>query len=311
VSNTVLVASLFPNPFLHASKRAALLAVGFNCRKIEFLSVIKSGEKRNSPPPISSRQSEEDMDSLARSMVEVKTESAAATILYGMCSSARFDFGGLHESACKRANEIAPTLIVIGWQSHPWWPVLHNFNLIHGISRSSLKPVLLVRREPRKSYSHAVFLWDESSALPDMLEVMARLLPYARITIVHAYHLPGEGQMRTAGVRNGAIDMVRDGVEDDIRQGYARILEESGIDRSRFSLTLLPKPAGVSVAHYVETTGADLLILSDRRRWLVDEWCWQSRTRDLMSKTSADILMLDLPRKRIGPRLPERGPTTD
>ena len=191
MSNTVLVASLFPNPFLHASKRAALLAVGFNCRKIEFLSVIKSGEKRNSPPPISSRQSEEDMDSLARSMVEVKTESAAATILYGMCSSARFDFGGLHESACKRANEIAPTLIVIGWQSHPWWPVLHNFNLIHGISRSSLKPVLLVRREPRKSYSHAVFLWDESSALPDMLEVMARLLPYARITIVHAYHLPG------------------------------------------------------------------------------------------------------------------------
>jgi len=292
MTNTILVASLFPNPFSHVSQRAAMLAARLNWRHLEYLSVIRPDAAGRPAMLAQGRQSVDSIKALSHSMTDVKTASAAASLLYGLRCSASFDYGGLHEASCRRAGEVSPALIAIAWQSHPWWPVLHNVGLMRDIARHSMKPVLLVRQAPRQCYAHAVYPCDFSSESVATLSRAIRLMPYTRITVLHAYKVPGEGQMRAAGVKNGAIEHYREGVERDARHAYARMLEELKLDASRLSLALMPKRPHSSCDSYVNAVGADLIILSDSGGWRVDEWCRQSRMRGLVAHTSSDILMV-------------------
>jgi hypothetical protein len=175
--------------------------------------------------------------------------------------------------------------------------VLHNFNLMRDLSRSCLCPTLLVRQQAQRPYRHAVFASDFSCESLETLKVAARLLPGVRITIVHTYKVPGEGHMRTAGVRNDAIDACRQTLEREVKTAYARTLEELKPQSSKLTLALLPRPTGLSLTNYVNAVGADLVILSGGQRWLVDEWCRQSRARDLIGKTASDLLMITTTRR--------------
>lgn len=280
MSNTILVASLCPNSFSRASRRAAMLATGLNCRNIDYLAVMKPDEKG------------ENIRTLCHHVDDVKAASASASILFGMCCSARFEVGSLSEAACKRAGGLSPALIALAWQCHPWWPVLHNFGLLRDLSRRTGKPVLLVRQAPTQPYSHAVYPCDFSLASIAALALAIRLMPYVRITVLHAFTLPGEGQMRSVGVRNSAIEHCRERLEREARDAYARVLDTLKPHAARLSLALLPKQPEKACEHYVNDVGADLIILSDSRRWLVDEWCWQSGMRDLVGGTSSDVLMI-------------------
>jgi hypothetical protein len=289
VPNPILVVSLYPNPVAQAAQRAAMLAQALDCRTVEFLSVMSQ--------PAPSEGGEARHVSLARCMNDVKTASAAALLGFGMRCSAGFEFGGLVESSLRRASQAAPGLIAMAWQAHPWWPVLHNFNLMRELSRGSMCPTLLVRQPPRRPYAHAVFASDFSCGSLATLKAAARLLPGARITIVHTYQVPGEGHMRAAGVRNDAIDACRRSLEREVKAAYARTAEELAPDGARLTLAMLPRPTGLSVTNYVNAVGADLVILSGSQRWLVDEWCWQARARDLIGKTASDLLMITTKRR--------------
>lgn len=282
MSNTILVASLCPNSLSHASRRAAMLATGLNCRNIEYLAVMKPDEQG------------EHIRALSGHVDDVKAASATASILFGMCCSARFEVGKLSEAACKRAGGLSPALIVLAWQCHPWWPVLHNFGLLRDLSRHTGQPVLLVRQAPTQPYSHAVYPCDFSSASIAALALAIRLMPYMRITVLHAFTLPGEGHMRSVGVKNSAIEHCRERLERDARNAYARVLAALEPHAARLSLALLPKQSEKAFGHYVNAVGADLIILSDSQRWLVDEWCWQSGMRDLVGETSSDVLMINV-----------------
>lgn len=288
MSTPILLASLYPNPLAHAAQRAAMLAQALNSRSMEFLSVI---------PPAEQESGDLKHVSLARCMNDVKTASANALIRFGMRCSATFEFGSLFESTIRRAGQAAPGLIAIAWQAHPWWPVLHNFNLMRDLSRSCMCPTLLVRQQAQRPYRHAVFASDFSCDSLETLKVAARLLPGVRITIAHTYKVPGEGHMRTAGVRNDAIDACRQTLEREVKTAYARTLEELKPQSSKLTLALLPRPTGLSVTNYVNAVGADLVILSAGQRWLVDEWCRQSRARDLIGKTASDLLMITTTRR--------------
>lgn len=280
MSNTILVTSRFPNSFSHVSRRAAMLATGLNCRNIEYLAVMKPDEEG------------ENITALSRHMDDVKAASASASILFGMCCSARFQAGTLSEAACKRAGDISPALIAIAWQCHPWWPVLHNFGLLRDLSRNTRTPVLLVRQAPMQAYSHAIYPCDFSSASIAALELAIRLMPYMRITVLHAFHVLGEGHMRSVGVKNSAIEHCRERLEREARNAYARTLEALKPHGARLSLALLPKQSESAFENYVNAVGADLIILSDSQRWLVDEWCWQSSMRNLVGETASDVLMI-------------------
>ena len=291
MSKPIMITSLFPNPVGHAAQRAAMLAPALNSQAMEILAVIPGDEHA----PLGGNWGRH--ASLARCMNDVKTASATALIRYGMRCSATFEFGHLYELSLRRASEADPAAIVMGWQAHPWWPVLYNFNLLRDLSRNCMRPMLLVRQEPRRPYAHAVFASDFSEESLETLKLAARLLPGARITIVHTYNVPGQGHMRAAGIRDDAIDACRENLEAELRRAYARTIDELGPASARLSLALLPRPTGLSVTNYVNAVGADVVILSGCHRWLVDEWCWQARARDLIGKTAADLLMITTARR--------------
>ncbi|MCS0590271.1 hypothetical protein ACFQ09_02085 [Massilia norwichensis] len=297
MSKPIMITSMFPNPVGHAAQRAAMLAPALNSQAMEILSVIPGDEPEGMAAPAPHDGSRGRHVTLARCMNDVKTASATALIRYGMRCSATFEFGRLYELSLRRASEADPAAIVMGWQAHPWWPTLYNFNLLRDLSRYAMRPMLLVRQEPRRPYAHAVFASDFSDESLQTLKLATRLLPGARITIVHAYNVPGQGHMRAAGVRDDAIDACREQMESEIRRAYARTVDELGTASARLSLALLPRPTGLSVTNYVNAVGADVVILSGCQRWLVDEWCWQARARDLIGKTASDLLMITSARR--------------
>jgi hypothetical protein len=293
VLNEILVASAFPNPVDHAAQRAALLGHGLNCRNMHLLSVIAGAAPKD-------RGSGGCVQSLSECMEHVKGASASASLRYGIQCSASFDFGTLAASSMERVVQTSPILIAVAWQSHEWWPILHNFNLLRDLARACLKPVLLVRQPPLGPYAHAVFPSDFSEESFETLKTALRLLPGTRFTILHTYHVPGEGQMREVGVKNGVIETCRQKAESAAQKSCSRLLAELPpqlmVHKPKLSLALLPRPTGLSVTNYVNAVGADVVILSAGQKWLVEDWSWQSRARDLLEKTSSDVLMISPPK---------------
>ncbi|MGJ7916695.1 universal stress protein [Massilia sp. LXY-6] len=276
----ILVISECPHPVGHAAARGAMLAAALQCRSMDFLSSMREAT------------------ALCECMEDVKQARASALLRFGVHCSARFDFGAFPASLMKRAIDADPLLIATAWQAHEWWPILHNFNLLRDICRASMKPVLLVRQPAHKPYAHAVFPSDFSPDSLNTLKVALRLLPATRLTIVHAFHVPGEGQMRAAGVRDDVIGTCRRNAERTAQEAFARMAAELRPRAAKLSLVLLPKPTGMAVANYVNAVDADIIVLSDSQRWLVDDWSWQTRAREMLEKTSSDLLMVSSPNTR-------------
>lgn len=274
MSKPVLVISESPHPVVHAAARAAMLAAALQCRRMEFLCAAR------------------DAGILCKGMEEVEHAGAAAQLRFGVHCSAQFETGAFPAALMQRALDADPLLIAAAWQAHEWWPILHNFNLLRDVSRASLKPVLLVRQPARKPYAHAVFPSDFSPDSLNTLQAALRLLPATRLTIVHAFHVPGEGQMRAAGVRDEAIGACRRKAELAAQEAFAALAARLQPRPARLSLVLLPRPTGLAVAEYVNAVDADIIVLSGSQRWLVDDWSWQHRARELIEKTSSDLLMV-------------------
>jgi hypothetical protein len=295
VLNEILVTSAFPNPVDHVAQRAALLGHGLNCRNMHLLSVIAGTAPKDGA-------SDAHVQSLSECMEHVKGASASAALRYGIHCSASFDFGNLAASSMERVTQTSPLLVAVAWQSHEWWPILHNFNLLRDLARACLKPVLLVRQPPLAPYAHAVFPSDCSDESLQTLKTALRLLPGTRFTILHTYNVPGEGHMREVGIRDGVIETCRQKAESAAQKACSRLLAElrpqCGPHKPKLSLALLPKPTGLSVTNYVNAVGADVVVLSAGQKWLVEDWSWQARARDLLDKTSSDLLMISPPKPR-------------
>lgn len=154
------------------------------------------------------------------------------------------------------------------------------------IVRNAEAPVLVVRRRTDGPYRYVVTATDFSDCSRAALLAAARLFPDIRITIVHAFHVPFEGWLKSEDVHQH--------VADEAQRELDSFLAHPEIARMADRIDALIDEGEITtvVQRQLDRTGADLLVLGTHGRSGFAHATIGSQAEALLSVADADVLMV-------------------
>lgn len=157
---------------------------------------------------------------------------------------------------------------------------------VDNIIRHSNVPVLVVRKRPKGAYTKVAVATDFSACSRQALVFAAEIFPTATIVLVHAYHVPYGGWLKS------------EDTQDDIRKEHQERLNEflthesiSQTLRSRIEIVVDEGEFNGVTMRCVEKTGADLLVLGTRARGGYAHATMGSGAETLLSIAGVDVLI--------------------
>lgn len=191
------------------------------------------------------------------------------------------------------AGRAAPAVpVVLGWHEQRLRAEAANLARLRSLARECAGPVLLVRDSPLRPSRHALFATDFSETSLASLRLALAALPAARFTMLYQARVPGEAQMRTAGVSDRSIDACRHAREARARAGFARFAAALGPQSARLSLGTPREPLAHAILCHASTARFDAIVLCDGPRGTIDGWLWQGSVCAILRRTACDVLML-------------------
>lgn len=156
---------------------------------------------------------------------------------------------------------------------------------VNHIVRNADQPVLVVRRRATRSYQRILVATDLSDCSRAALLAAVALFPKASITLVHAFHVPFEGWLKSD-------DVTRD-VRAEAQAELDAFVATIGPDISaRLEPRLSEGETGTAVVDALNQTNADLLVLGTHGRSGFAHATIGSHAEALLSAVNVDVLMV-------------------
>lgn len=154
------------------------------------------------------------------------------------------------------------------------------------VVRNADVPVLVVRRRATAPYMHMVVATDLSDCSRAALLTAARLFPDAAITLVHAFHVPYQGWLKS--------DDVKQDVQAEAQQGLDAFLDHDDVAPilPRMEATVDDGETNSVVIRQLQRTGADLLVLGTHGRSGFSHATIGSQAEALLAVVHVDVLMV-------------------
>lgn len=156
---------------------------------------------------------------------------------------------------------------------------------VDNIIRSARQPVLIVRRRPTAPYDRLLVATDLSDCSRDALLAAASMFPHAAITLVHAFHVPYEGWLKSDDVKADFQAEAEEGVE-----AFLAGLEPAV--RARLDARLIEGEIGAVVVNALSETHADLLVLGTHGRSGFSHATMGSHAESLLGLVNVDVLIV-------------------
>ena len=289
-ANTLAVVALSARGLGMALQRAASIAEALNVRHVDALSAGLARAAGLAVPAGSHGVIHE----IAAPDWGIRRTAAPSLVIAhheALCASVdAFDracIGWLGGAGVRRTMPL-----VLGWCEHRLLPQAANLRRQRYLARHSGAPVLLVRQAPPPSCRHVLFPTDFSAHSLAGLGAALAVLPLARFTLLHSARMPGEAQMRIADVSDSSIDACRHALETQARSRFARVAAASGPHARRLSLVILREPLVHAVARYAATVRIDVIAVAGPPGGVVDSWLWKGTVRNILKRTSCDLLLV-------------------
>ncbi len=154
------------------------------------------------------------------------------------------------------------------------------------------RPVLVAKRPSQTQYEHVIVPVDFSPYSAPALKMARQIAPNARITIVHAFHVPSKEKLSLAGVTDEAIrryseeerqeavkkieDMIHDITDNPSLISFA-------VERGKGSDVILAKEKDLS---------ADLIVIGKHGQSMIIELLFGSTTRYVLVGSRCDVLIV-------------------
>jgi len=154
------------------------------------------------------------------------------------------------------------------------------------IVRNADAPVLVVRGRVRGPYAHMVVATDLSGCSRAALLAAAGLFPDTAITLVHAFHVPFEGWLKSDDVKRD----VRAEAQEELDAFLAH--PDVAALKARIEPLIDEGETGSVVMRQLDRTGADLLVLGTHGRSGFAHATIGSQAEALLAAVSVDVLMV-------------------
>ncbi|HET9865443.1 MAG TPA: universal stress protein [Steroidobacteraceae bacterium] len=153
-------------------------------------------------------------------------------------------------------------------------------------------PILVVRNRVAGEYGHVVVTTDFSDSSGRALQVALRFFPSQTVYLLHASEAPYSTLAPDAGRHAERFQEAR---SDDLAAFLASVyLSEA--DRKRLVPLIEPGPPPQLIREYVQTQGADLVVLGTRGRGAVLEALLGSTAKSILATLPCDALVVRGPR---------------
>jgi len=284
---SILVATDFSAYAAHAALRAGRLASELGVRRAVLMHVaprfaFSAGDR-------------------ARALRALRAELAATARAIRTRTGATFDVrlaqGNVVEALARAAARF--DLLVLGAQGrHP----LRDFALGTTAERLLRKircPVLFVKARPAAPYRDVLVPVDFS---PDAEAALARartLAPQAQLSALHAFEVPIEGKLRSAGVAEGHVLEYRRQARERALADMRKLLAPLGARTS--ALVVHGYPPRV-IARTQGELGADLVAIGKHGRSALEDLLLGSVTLRTLASVGCDVLVVPARRRGRAPK---------
>lgn len=154
------------------------------------------------------------------------------------------------------------------------------------------RPILVAKCPPKTRYERVIVPVDFSSYSAPALAMASRIAPHARMTIVHAFRVPFEGNLRIAGA-----------LEEDIRRYYEEeqlgaekmireLIHESHVDADRVSYAVERGDPSPVILAKAEEISSDLIVIGKHGQSWIEDLFLGSTTHHVLARSECDMLVV-------------------
>lgn len=288
--NNFLAATDLSAPARHAAERAAALAgsIGASLALVHVASRAPLDQLRQL---LSAGDDDVEQELLDRLRLDLRGLGEVIHQRYGVAPALSVGIGDLLPSLLAEADALPADLLVLGARGASFLRHILLGSTAERLLSSARCPVLVVKQPPHEPYRHLLVPVDFSPIAARTLRLAAALVPNASLTVMHAYDVPFEGQLRYAGVDDAKIAHYRSLAASQARTRLDRLIEESGIDRSRINSLVVQGDVSQRILEQEQESDCDLIVVGKHGEGVFEELLLGSTTKHILAESQNDVLV--------------------
>ena len=288
--NNFLAATDLSAPARHAAERAAALAgsIGASLALVHVASRAPLDQLRQL---LSAGDDDVEQELLDRLRLDLRGPGEVIHQRYGVAPALSVGIGDLLPSLLAEADALPADLLVLGARGASFLRHILLGSTAERLLSSARCPVLVVKQPPHEPYRHLLVPVDFSPIAARTLRLAAALVPNASLTVMHAYDVPFEGQLRYAGVDDAKIAHYRSLAASQARTRLDRLVEESGIDRSRINSLVVQGDVSQRILEQEQESDCDLIVVGKHGEGVFEELLLGSTTKHILAESQNDVLV--------------------
>jgi len=287
--HTLLVATDLSAPSRFTAQRAAMLAQQIGT-KLEFVHVLDKKELNELQ-----RLLGEDGEAL-KERIRLQSRELLAQLAddvgepLGASAGCHLVEGEVLESITTQVDVLDASLLIVGARGTGFIRQQLLGATAERLLRMIQCPVLTVKQPPRNTYQSVLVPIDFSPWSLSAIHLALAVAPQAELTLLHAYEVPFEGQMRIAGEEE-VIRHYRDIVRQEADARLHQTAMDAGITKVNWRPVVIQGNAVQHILEQEEEQGADLIVLGKHGFGVVEELLLGSNTRQILTHVRCDVLI--------------------
>jgi nucleotide-binding universal stress UspA family protein len=287
----VLATTDLSAPARHAAERAALVAkdAGATLQLVHVISDTVLGRLRRltegSPDDVELRlrgKIDRDVARLEEHLAQACGASVPAYVVTGPLVS-----GILGHAAASRAD-----LLVLGARGASFMRHLMLGSTAERLIRTSDRPLLVVKQPPHEHYRRVLVAVDFSRSSVAALGLARAVAPHADLVVLHAYEVPYEDWMRTADIREEALQHYQQATRQNALQDMQAFLESSGLAAAEAATVVVKGDPTLRILEQEQELDCDLIVVGKQGATVPEEFLLGSVTKHVLQQSQSDVLVV-------------------
>jgi nucleotide-binding universal stress UspA family protein len=286
----VLAATDLSAPARHAAERAALVAreVGAALDLLHVISVAPVDRLRRL---LAEASVDLEAQVAADALTELRRLAESLQQQYQVRPATHVEHGALLKQIDARADAGAADVLVLGARGASFMRHLLLGSTAERMVRRASRPMLVVKQPPRGPYRRLLIPVDFSPAsLPACASARA-LAPRAEFVLLHAFEVPLEARLRSAGVQDETLRKYREMAQSQAERSMDSFLAAAGLAPGTATALVLHGDASSLIIEQEQERDCDLVVVGKRGESMVDDFLLGSVTKHVLQQSQGDVLV--------------------
>lgn len=199
--------------------------------------------------------------------------------------------GAVSATLAHRADERAADLLVLGARGEGFMRHLLLGSTAERMLGRATRPMLIVKQAAHRPYRSVLVAVDFSSSSLEAVRLARAVAPKASVTVLHAFEVPFEGQLRFGGVEPEIIDSYRIAARQEAMHALHALCDEAGLPPAVARPLVMHGNPVLRVLEQEQEQDADLIVVGKHGESALESLFLGSVTRELLARSQGDVLV--------------------